>query len=104
MIFAHDRKLFSQLLNDPSPGRAAQSVGRLTENPRVPGSIPFSDSRKAVVSYLRKYGNFTLDNRVGSLSLSLSMSMNSVVRSTDRPDMTIDVYRGRKATTRIGWT
>ena len=33
-----------------------------------------------------------LVNRVGGLSLP----MKSVVRLTDRPDMTIDVYRGRK--------
>ena len=29
----------------------------------------------------------------------LSLSRKSVVRLTDRPDMTLDVYRGRKATT-----
>ena len=27
------------------------------------------------------------------------MHRKSVVRSTDRPDMTLDVYRGRKTTT-----
>ena len=36
-----------------------------------------------------------LVNRLGGLSLS----RKSVVRSTDRPDMTFDVYRGRKTTT-----
>ena len=36
-----------------------------------------------------------LVNRLGGLSLP----RKSVVRLTDRPDMTIDVYRGRKATT-----
>ena len=35
-----------------------------------------------------------LVNRLGGLSLS----RKSVVRSTDRPDMTLDVYRGRKTT------
>ena len=35
-----------------------------------------------------------LVNRLGGLSLS----RKSVVRLTDRPDMTLDVYRGRKAT------
>ena len=29
----------------------------------------------------------------------LSLSRKSVVRLTDRPDMTLDVYRGRKTTT-----
>ena len=35
-----------------------------------------------------------LVNRLGGLSLP----SKSVVRLTDRPDMTIDVYRGRKTT------
>ena len=36
-----------------------------------------------------------LVNRLGGLSLP----RESVVRLTDRPDMTLDVYRGRKTTT-----
>ena len=36
-----------------------------------------------------------LVKRLGGLSLP----RKSVVRSTDRPDMTLDVYRGRKTTT-----
>ena len=36
-----------------------------------------------------------LVNRLGGLSLL----MKSVVRLTDRPDMILDVYRGRKTTT-----
>ena len=35
-----------------------------------------------------------LVNRIGGLSLP----WKSVVRLTDRPDMTLDVYRGRKTT------
>ena len=35
-----------------------------------------------------------LVNRLGGLSLS----RKSVVRLTDRPDMTLDVYHGRKTT------
>ena len=35
-----------------------------------------------------------LVNRLGDLSLP----RKSVVRLTDRPDMTLDVYRGRKTT------
>ena len=38
-----------------------------------------------------------LVNRLGGLSLP----RKSVVRLTDRPDMTLDVYRGRKTTTTI---
>ena len=36
-----------------------------------------------------------LVNRLGGLSLP----RKSVVRLNDRPDMTLDVYRGRKTTT-----
>ena len=38
-----------------------------------------------------------LVNRLGGLSLP----RKSVVRFTDRPDMTLDVYRGRKTTIQI---
>ena len=46
----------------------------------------------AVVSYWRKYVHEVLVNRLGGLSLP----RKSVVRITDRLDMTLDVYRGRK--------
>ena len=49
----------------------------------------------AVVSYWRKYTHEVLVNRLGGLSLS----RKSVVRLTDRPDMTLDVDRGRKTST-----
>ena len=51
-------------------------------------------SRRAVVSYWRKYVHEVLVNRLGGLSLP----RKSVVRLTDRPDMTLDVYRGRNTT------
>ena len=51
-------------------------------------------SRRAVVSYWRKYVHEVLVNRLGGLSLP----RKNVVRLTDRPDMTLDVYRGRKTT------
>ena len=51
-------------------------------------------SRRAVVSYWRKYVHEVLVNHLGSLSLP----RKSVVRLTDRPNMTLDVYRGRKTT------
>ena len=81
-------------------GRIAQSVEHLTQKPEVPGSInclatyfcfSFADSRRAVISYWQKYVREVLVNRLGDLSLP----RKSVVRLTDRPDMTIDVYRGR---------
>ena len=49
----------------------------------------------AVDSYRRKYVHEVLVNHLGGLSLS----RKSVVRLTDRPDMSLDVYRGRKTTT-----
>ena len=55
---------------------------------------PSTFSRRAVVSYWRKYVHEVLVNRLGGLSLP----RKSVVRLTDRPDMTLDVYRGRKTT------
>ena len=55
---------------------------------------PSAFSRRAVVSYWRKYVHEVLVNRLGGLSLP----RKSVVRLTDRHDMTLDVYRGRKTT------
>ena len=91
------------------PGRVAQSVGHLTRKSGVLGSIqypvwqhtfvsPSAFSRRAVVSYWRKYVHKVLVNRlIGGLSLP----RKSVVRLTDRPDMTLDVYRGRKTTIQL---
>ena len=85
------------------PGRVAKSVRHLSRKSGVLGSIPglatyfrspSADSRRAVVSYWRKYVHEVLVNRLGGLSLP----RKSVVRLTDRPDMTLDVYRGRKTT------
>ena len=89
------------------PGRIAQSVGHLTRIWLVSqGSwvrypvwqhtfvSPSAFSRRAVVSYWRKYEHEVLVNRLGGLSLP----RKSVVRLTDRPDMTLDVYWGRKTT------
>ena len=72
------------------PGRVAQSVGNLTRTFVSPSAF----SRRAVVSYWRKYVQEVLVNRLGGLSLP----RKSVVRLIDRPDMTLDVYRGRKTT------
>ena len=82
-----------------SSGRVAQSVARLTQEQRSqvrypvqPHTFVFSstDSRGAIVSYWRKYEGL-LKRLVG-----LSLLRKSVVRLTDRPDMTIDVDLGRK--------
>ena len=86
------------------PGRVAQSVGHLTRKSGILGSIPglakhtfvspSALSRRAAVSYWRKYVHEVLGNRLGGLS----QPRKSVARLTDRSDMTLDVYRGRKTT------
>ena len=55
---------------------------------------PSTFSRRAVISYWRKYVHKVLVNRLGGLSLP----RKSVIRLTDSPDMTLDVYRGCKTT------
>ena len=56
---------------------------------------PAADTREAEVSCWRNFEHAVLVNRLGGLSLP----RNSVVRSTDRPEMTLAVYDGRTATT-----
>ena len=58
--------------------------------------LPFSHPapRREVVSYWRKYVHEVLVNRLGGLS----QPRKCVVTLTDRPDMTLDVYRRRKTT------
>ena len=76
-------------------GRVAQSVERLTQEPEVPTFLsPSTGSRRAVVSYWRKYVHLLPVNPLGGLSLP----RNSVVRLTDSPAMTLVVYSGRKET------
>ena len=74
-----------------NPGPLTYESGALPIALRGPAS---ANSRRAVVSYWRKYVHEVLVNRLGGLSLS----RKSVVRLTDRPDMTLDVYHGRKTT------
>ena len=50
--------------------------------------------KKGSCQLLRKYVHEVLVNRLGGLSLP----RKSVVRLTDHPNMTLDVYRGRKTT------
>ena len=73
-------------------------VGCLTQESEVPGSMPchatYFDSRRAVVSYWRKYVHEVMVNRLGGLNLP----RKSVVILTDRPNMTIIVYHGCKTT------
>ena len=85
------------------PGRVAQSVGHLTRKSGVLGLIPglatyfrfsFRFFKKGSCQYWRKYVHEVQVNRLGGLSLP----RKSVVRLTDRPDMILDVYSGRKTT------
>ena len=86
------------------PGRVAQSVGHPTHKSGVLGSIPglatyfrfsFRFFKKGSCQLLAKVcARKVLVNRLGGLSLP----RKSVVRLTDRPDMTLDVYRGGKTT------
>ena len=93
------------LLLQGAPGRVAQSVGHLTHKSGVLSSIPglatyfrfsFRFFKKGSCQLLAKvqYVHEVLVNRLGGLSLP----RKNVVRLTDRPDMTLDVYRGRKTT------
>ena len=56
---------------------------------------PSADSRGAVASYWQKYVHQVLVNALGGLSLP----RKSAARLTDRADITLDVYHGRKTTT-----
>ena len=81
------------------PGRVAQSVGHLTRKSGVLGLIPglatyFRFSFRFFKKGSCQYVHEVLVNRLGGLSLP----RKSVVRLTDRPDMTLDVYRGHKTT------
>ena len=85
------------------PGRVAQSAGHLTRKSEVLGSVPglvtyFRFSlrffKKGSCQLLAKVCARSTGNRLGGLSLP----RKSVVRLIDRPDMTLDVYRGRKTT------
>ena len=95
--FDHVRITSTLLCLHKYAGRVAQSIRRLTQEPEVRVRYPVrpytfvspsADSRRAVVRYWRKYVHEVLVNRLG-------LPRKSVVRLTDRPDMTIDVNRGR---------
>ena len=81
----------------PSPRVCFKSQRSQVQYPVRPHTFvsPLADSSRAVVSFWRKYVHKVLVNRLGGLSLP----RKSVGKLTDRPDMTIDVYHGRKTTT-----
>ena len=88
------------------PGCVAQLVGHLTRKSGVLGSISglatyfrfsFRFFKEGSCQFWGKYVHEVLVNRLGGLSLP----RKSVVRLTDRPGMTLDVYCGRKTTMQI---
>ena len=85
-------------------GRVAQSVGHLTHKSEVLGSIPGLAHihsflllliQEGQLSDTEKYVHKVLVNPLGGLSLP----RKSVFSLNDRPDMTLDVYHGRKTKT-----
>ena len=95
----HTRRYQSgQLVYVPSTRVCFKSQRSRVRYPVRPHTFlsPSADSSRAVVSFWRKYVNKVLVNRLGGLSLP----RKSVSKLTDRPDMTIDVYHGRKTTTK----
>ena len=84
------------------PGRVAQSVGPLIVKSEVLGSLP------GLATYFRfcfrwfKRGSCQLLACVHEVQVyrlgGLSLPRKTAVRLTDRPDMALEVYRGRKTT------
>ena len=88
--------LVCPILHKNMLGHLVQLVAHLTQEPEVLGLIPgfvspSAESRRAVVSYWRKYVPEALVNRLAGLSLP----RKSLVILTYHPNMAIDVYRGR---------
>ena len=86
MVYHHKN---STIFQRETPGRVAQSVGHLPRKSGVLGSI------SGLATYFRfsfRFFKKGMVNRLGGLSLP----RKSVVRLTDRPDMTLAVYRGQQ--------
>ena len=78
-----------------APDSQVRAPGFDTQSGHILSSVsPSADSRGAVVNYWCKYVHEVLVKRLGGLSLP----RKSVVRLTDRLNMILDVYRGRKTT------
>ena len=84
----------------PGPGRVAQSVGHLTRKSGVLGSIPgLATYFRFSFRFFKGSCQFLAKVCARSTGLGgLSLPRKSVVRLTDRPDMTLDIYRRRKTT------
>ena len=93
-------KAFSPLVGPRSAvGSASDSRARVsgfdTRSGHILSFLLQMINEWAVVSHWRKYVHAVLVNRL----ICLSLHRKSVVRLIGRPDMTTDVYRGRKTTT-----
>ena len=100
-ILLPDQKQYIRILKEQL-GRIAQSVGHLTCKSGVLGSIPGLATYRFSFRFFKK-GNCQLLAKVCARSTGnglggLILPRKSVVRLTDRPDMTLDVYCGRKTT------
>ena len=73
---------------------------RFDARPATYFRFSFRSFKMVSCQLLGKYVHEVLINRLGGLSLP----RKNVVRLTDRPDMTLDVYRGRKTTTQHNTT
>ena len=87
---------YSQDLRKPGRVAGTRKSGVLGSIPGLATYFrsPSAFSRRAVVSCWQKYVHQVLVNHLGGLSLP----RKSVVRLSDCPDITLDVYRGRKTT------
>ena len=98
VCFTGRRSPFEKWSNLKGKAGTLRAVGRASDSR---ARSPEFDTRSGnILSFLLpliqegQYVHEVLVNRLGGLSLP----RKSVVRLTDRPDMTIDVYRGRKTT------
>ena len=77
-------------VNFYDPETKRESLVWKTSSSAPPKKAPSADSRREVVSYLRKNVHWVLVNSL----IGLSLPRKSVVRLTDRPNMTLAVDRG----------
>ena len=66
------------------------------ENNKIKKSVKFQGDMLNFCDFIQVFV-FTPNHHLNRLG-GLSLPRKSVVRLTDRPDMTLDVYRGRKTT------
>ena len=88
------------ILSVPGPSRVVQLVEHLTRKSGILGLIPGLATYFRFSFHFFKKGSCQYVHEVLVNCLEgLSLPRKSVVRLTDRPDMTLDVYRGRNSTT-----